>query len=254
MTLDLSGRVALVTGGGSGIGRATVLTFARQGARVVVADIAVKGGKETVRLVEDAGGEAVFIEADVSKAAQVKSLVTKTVETYGRLDCAHNNAAANKGPNVPTHEVTEEEWDRIIGMDLKSIFLSMKHEIPQMLAQGGGAIVNTASINGLVAGRNDAPYAAGKHGVVGLTRTAAVEYAKFGIRVNCVCPGWIDTPRTARLETMVGDGDIDGIESYPIGRKGLPQEIAEAVVWLCSDAASYVTGHTMTVDGGYVAQ
>ena len=254
MSLDLTGKVALVTGGGSGIGRATGLTFARQGARVVVADIALEGGNETVRMIQDASGEAIFVEADVSKSDEVEWLIKKTVQTYGRVDCAHNNAAANKGPNVPTHEVSEDEWDRIIGMDLKSIFLSMKYEIPQMLAQGGGAIVNTASINGLVAGINDSPYSAGKHAVVGLTRTAAVEYAKLGIRVNCVCPGWIDTPRTARLKSMGGETTTEGIESYPMQREGTPFEIAEAVVWLCSDAASYVTGHAMTVDGGYVAQ
>ena len=254
MTLDLTGKVALVTGGGSGIGRATVLTFARQGARVVVADISLEGGNETVRMVEEAGDEAIFVEADVSKADEVELLVRRTVQTYSRLDCAHNNAAASKGLNVPTHEVAEEEWDRIIGMDLKSIFLSMKYEIPQMLEQGGGAIVNTASINGLVAGINDSAYSAGKHAVVGLTRTAAVEYAERGIRVNCVCPGWIDTPRTARLKTMGGETTTEGIESYPMKREGTPFEIAEAVVWLCSDAASYVTGHTMAVDGGYVAQ
>ena len=250
MTLDMTGRVALVTGGGSGIGRATALTFTRQGARVVVADIAPEGGRETVRLVEDSGGEALFVETDVSKSAGVESLVKKTVQYFGRLDCAFNNAAAKKGPSVPTHEVTEEEWDRIIGIDLKNIFLSMKYEIPQMLEQGSGAIVNTASINGLAAGRNDAPYAAGKHGVVGLTRTAAVEYANLGIRVNCVCPGWIDTPRVAHLEAA----DDDYLDDYPIGRKGRAQEIAEAVVWLCSDAASYVTGHTMVADGGFLAQ
>ena len=254
MTSDLTGKVALVTGGGSGIGRATVLTFARQGARMVVADIAVEGGNETVRMVEDAGGEAIFVAADVSKADEVESLVKKTLQIYGRLDCAHNNAATSKGPQVPTHEVTEDEWDRIIGVDLKSVFLSMKYEIAQMLEQGGGAIVNTASINGLVAGLNDAPYVAGKHGVVGLTRTAAVEYAQLGIRVNAVCPGWIDTPRTAHLKTTDGVDTVAGNESYPIGREGTPHEIAEAVVWLCSDAASYVTGHTMTVDGGYVAR
>ena len=189
MSLDMTGKVALVTGGGSGIGRASALTFARQGARVVVVDIAPEGGRETVRLIEEAGGEALFVETDVSCSAEIEVLVTTTVQRFGRLDCAHNNAAARKGPSVPTHEVTEAEWDRIIGIDLKNIFLSMKYEIPQMLEQGGGAIVNTASINGLVAGRNDAPYTAGKHGVVGLTRTAAVEYAALGICVNCVCPG-----------------------------------------------------------------
>ena len=250
MTLDMTSKVALVTGAGSGIGRATALTFARQGARVVVADIAPEGGRETVRLVEEAGGEALFVETDVSRSDEIESLVKKTVQAYGRLDCAHNNAAAKKGPSVPTHEVTEEEWDRIIGMDLKNIFLSMKYEIPQMLEQGGGAIVNTASINGLAAGRNDAPYTAGKHGVVGLTRTAAVEYGHRGIRVNCVCPGWIDTPRVAHLEAA----DADFLDDYPIGRKGTAQDIAEAVVWLCTDAASYVTGHTMVSDGGYLAQ
>ena len=173
--------------------------------------------------------------------------MTTTVQRFGRLDCVHNNAAARKGPSVPTHEVTEGEWDRILGIDLKNIFLSMKYEIPQRLEQGGGAIVR---LTGWWRVRNDAPYTAGKHGVVGLTRTAAVEYAALGIRVNCVCPGWIDTPRVAHLEAA----DADYLDSCPRGRKGNPQEIAEAEVWLCSDAASYVTGHPMAADGGFLAQ
>ena len=254
MARSLSGKVALVTGGGSGIGRATGLTFAREGAKVVIADVAVEGGEESVRMIEDVGGEAIFVRADVSKAADVEVLVKKAVEAYGRLDCAHNNAATRKGPRVPTHEYPEDEWDRIISVDLKGIWLCMKYEIQQMLRQGSGAIVNTSSINGLVAGKNDCPYVAGKHGVIGITKTAAIEYARSGIRVNAVCPSSIDTPRTRHLKTFDPGAEAQILDESPIGREGEPIEVAEAVVWLCSDAASFVTGHAMAVDGGFLAQ
>ena len=250
MVSSLFGKVALVTGGSSGIGRATALTFANAGAKVVVADIGVQGGNETVRMVKEAGGEAIFVKADVSNADEVEALMDKAVESYGRLDCAFNNAGV-AGATASTADYTEDEWDRVIAINLKGVWLCMKYEIPQMLRQGGGAIVNTSSLAGLVGYPNWPAYNASKHGVAGLTKTAAIEYGRAGIRVNAVCPGVIHTP-------MV-DEDLDFdyaplLASHPIGHLGMPEEVAEAVVWLCSDAASFVTGHTMSVDGGYVAQ
>jgi NAD(P)-dependent dehydrogenase (short-subunit alcohol dehydrogenase family) len=249
----LDGKVALVTGAGSGIGRATALTFAREGAKVVVADIIAEGGEETVRMVKAAGGEALFVKTDVSKAAEVEALITKVVQTYGRLDCAFNNAGI-EGVFVSTAECSEENWDRTLAINLKGVWLCMKYEIPQMLKQGGGAIVNTASVAGLVGFAGLPAYVASKHGVAGLTKTAALEYAKAGIRVNAVCPGGISTPMTERLfkaQPQMAEA-VAALE--PVGRMGKPEEIAEAVVWLCSDAASFVTGHAMAVDGGMVAQ
>jgi NAD(P)-dependent dehydrogenase (short-subunit alcohol dehydrogenase family) len=249
----LTGKVALVTGGASGIGRATALTFAREGAKLVIADINEEGGQQTVHMIAENGGEAIFVQVDVPNATEVEAMINKTVETYGRLDCAHNNAGIAGGGRVLTAEYAEETWHQVIAVNLTGVWLCMKYEIPQMLSQGSGAIVNTASVAGLIGGRGLAAYVASKHGVVGLTKTAALEYATQGIRVNCVCPGVIHTPMTARglsdpeLRTRI-------IASEPIGRVGTPEEIAEAVVWLCSDAASFVTGHTMTVDGGMVAQ
>jgi NAD(P)-dependent dehydrogenase (short-subunit alcohol dehydrogenase family) len=249
----VAGKVALVTGASSGIGRATALAFARQGAKVVVADVTGEGGEETVALVQKAGGEAVFVKTDVSKAVEVEALVAKAVATYGRLDCAYNNAGI-AGKSKTVVEDTEDNWDRILAINLKGVWLCLKYEIVQMLKQGGGAIVNTASDAGLIGVRRGGAYVASKHGVVGLTKTAALEYAKAGIRVNCVCPGPIDTPmlqgiggrNQAMIERMVA--------AQPGGRLGKPEEIAEAAVWLCSDAASFVTGLPMPVDGGYTAQ
>jgi NAD(P)-dependent dehydrogenase (short-subunit alcohol dehydrogenase family) len=248
----LEGKVALVTGGSSGIGRASALLFAREGARVVVADLNVSGGEETERMIEESGGKAIFVKADVSKASDVEALIGKAVDTYGRLDCAFNNAGTAVGGG-PIHDSTEENWDYVMGINLKGVWLCMKYEIRQMLKQGGGAIVNTSSVMGLV-GHIDKPiYAASKHGVVGLTKSVALQYAKNGIRVNAVCPGWVRTPMT---EGRLNDPEARArmVEMEPIGRVGKPEEVAEAVVWLCSDAASFVTGHTMAVDGGFVAQ
>jgi NAD(P)-dependent dehydrogenase (short-subunit alcohol dehydrogenase family) len=253
MTGLVAGKVALVTGAGSGIGRATALTFAREGANVVVADVTVEGGEETVALIKKAGGEAIFVKTDVSKAAEVEALVQTTVATYGRLDCAHNNAGI-AGKSKTVVDDTEDNWDRILAINLKGVWWCMKYEITQMLKQGGGAIVNTASDAGLIGVRRGGAYVASKHGVVGLTKTAALEYAKAGIRVNCVCPGPIDTPM---LQGIGGRNQpmIDRmLKSQPNGRLGKPEEIAEAVVWLCSEAASFVTGLPMPVDGGYMAQ
>lgn len=249
----LEGKVALITGGSSGIGRATAALFAREGARVAVADVGVEGGEQTVNTIRDAGGEAVFVRADVSHAGEVQAAVERVIATYGRLDCAHNNAGI-AGRFTATADSLEEDWDRIIRVNLKGVWLCMKYEIPRMLERGGGAIVNTASVAGLGGARRLSAYAASKHGVVGLTKTAALEYAPAGIRINAVCPGWI---RTAMVEGAFGAHP--GLEaqisvSEPIGRIGNPEEVAAAVVWLCSGAASFVTGHAMVVDGGLVAQ
>jgi NAD(P)-dependent dehydrogenase (short-subunit alcohol dehydrogenase family) len=249
----VQGKIVLVTGGGSGIGRATSLALAKEGAKVVVSDIVVAGGEETVRLIQAAGGEAIFIRTDVAKAAEVEALIKKVVETYGRLDCAFNNAGI-EGVMTSTTDCSEENFDRIIAVNLKGVWLCMKHEIPQMLKQGGGAIVNTASVAGLVGFQGLPAYVASKHGVNGLTKTAALEYAKNGIRVNAVCPGVIHTPMLDRLfSSQPAAGEtIAALE--PVGRLGKPEEIAAAVVWLCSDAASFVTGLPMAVDGGLIAQ
>ncbi len=249
----VEGKVALVTGGASGIGRATALTFAREGAKLVIADMNEEGGHQTVHMITEQGGEAIFVKTDVSKAVEVQGLISKAVETYGRLDCAHNNAGIAGGVRALTADYPEDRWHQVIAVNLTGVWLCMKYEIPQMLSQGSGAIVNTASAAGLVGGRGIAAYVASKHGVVGLTKTAALEYAQQGIRVNCVCPGAIQTPMTDRAWSDP-ERRARVIASEPIGRIGKPEEIAEAVVWLCSDAASFVTGHTMTVDGGYVAQ
>ena len=246
----VAGKVALVTGGGSGIGRQACLVFCREGAQVVVSDVTVEGGEETLSLIKQAGGEAAFIKADVAQAAEVEALVAKTVEAYGRLDCAYNNAGI-AGRTARVADDTEENWERILSSNLKGVWLCLKYEIAHMLKQGGGAIVNTASGAGLIGVRRTGAYVASKHGVVGLTKTAALEYAKANIRVNAVCPGPIDTPMLRGASERV----IDAMAAaQPNGRLGQPQEIAEAVVWLCSDAASFVTGHPMPVDGGYVAQ
>jgi NAD(P)-dependent dehydrogenase (short-subunit alcohol dehydrogenase family) len=212
-----------------------------------------EGGQQTVHLITEQGGEAIFVHTDVTQPVAVEALISKTVETYGRLDCAHNNAGISGGGRALTAEYSETRWHQVIAVNLTGVWLCMKYEIPQMLSQGSGAIVNTASVAGLIGGRGLAAYVASKHGVVGLTKTAALEYAHQGIRVNCVCPGVIHTPMTAR---SLSDPEQRAriITSEPMGRVGTPEEIAEAVVWLCSDAASFVTGHTMTVDGGFVAQ
>lgn len=249
----LAGKIALVTGGSSGIGRATALIFAREGAKVVVADVNIEGSQETVRQIQAAGGEAIFIKTDVSQAVEVETMVKKTVETYGRLDCAFNNAGI-EGVLKPTSDYDIDTWDRVLSINLKGVWLCMKYEIQQMLSQGGGAIVNTASAAGLVAVSGMSAYVAAKHGVVGLTKTAALEYAKAGIRVNAVCPGGVDTPMVQRVFSKNPQFAEAAASAEPVGRLAQPAEIGEAVVWLCSEAASFVTGHPMAVDGGMVAQ
>jgi len=254
MAGTLEGKTALVTGGASGIGRAASLAYSREGARVVVVDVSVEGGEETVQRIKESGGEATLVHADVSSNAGTQAMVAETVERFGRLDCAFNNAGISGGRDRNlTADYTQDDWDRVIGVNLTGVWLSMKAEIPQMLAQGGGAIVNTASIMGLIATPESVAYMAAKHGVVGLTKAAALEYAKDNLRVNAVCPGYIDTPL---LQPLFANEDRKEqvVFRHPVGRLGQPEEIAEAVIWLSSDAASFVTGHSMAVDGGYVAQ
>jgi NAD(P)-dependent dehydrogenase (short-subunit alcohol dehydrogenase family) len=252
MAGKVEGKVALVTGAGSGIGRETALTFAREGARVVVSDRDADTGEQTARHISDLGGEATFLPCDVSKTDQVQSLIARSVDIYGRLDCAHNNAGISRG-RATTAEFSEAQWDETIGINLTGVWLCMKYELQQMLAQGTGAIVNTASMAGLVGIYGNAGYVASKHGVVGLTRAAAIEAAPLGVRVNAVCPGYVDTPLIAALTADVTNREAI-IAKHPLGRLGLPEDVAQAVVWLCSDAASFVTGHMLTIDGGYTAQ
>lgn len=253
MAGQFNGKVALVTGGGSGIGRATSLLFAREGANVVVAEIATETGQETVAMIKATGGEATFVKADVSKAADVEAMVNKTVETYGRLDYAHNNAGID-GEFVTIVNCSEENWDHVMGVNLKSVWLGMKYEIPQMRKHGGGAIVNSASVASLVAFRTMGAYVASKHGVLGLTKTAALECSRLGIRVNAICPGAIRTPMIDAFIAGDPDREFHMNDLQPVGRMGTPEEVANAVIWLCSDAASFVTGVALVIDGGIVAQ
>jgi NAD(P)-dependent dehydrogenase (short-subunit alcohol dehydrogenase family) len=248
----LKDKVALITGGGSGIGRATALIFAREGAKLVIADLNRKGAEETVAMIEKAGGQAVSFECDVLKPAAVEDLVQQSVKRFGRLDCAFNNAGV-AGDQARTADSTEQCWDFVVGIDLKAVWLCMKYEIAQMLKQKSGAIVNTASIAGLGANPLGIAYSAAKHGVVGLTRTAAVEYAKIPIRVNAVCPGVTETPMVEAGISRRPQMRQIFQKLHPMGRLGRPQEIGEAVAWLCSDAASFVTGIPLAVDGGFTA-
>ncbi|MGH7840349.1 MAG: SDR family oxidoreductase [Candidatus Binataceae bacterium] len=250
----LQGKAALVTGASSGIGRAAAIAFAREGARVLVADVTEGAGYETVKLIKDAGGEAAFTHCEVSRAADAEALVATAVKHFGRLDCAYNNAGIS-GKIARTGDETEEGFDRIIAVNLRGVWLCMKFEILQMAKQeSGGAIVNTASVAGLVGSQGMPAYTASKHGVIGLTKSAALEYARHKIRVNAVCPGVIDTPMVGGMvaadprlrEILVG--------TEPIARMGKPSEIAEAVTWLLSDYASFVTGCAMPVDGAMTAR
>ena len=256
MSTFMQGRVALVTGAAGGIGRASALAFAKAGANLVVADINLTRAEETAHLIEETGSAALAIRTDVSQAGSVEALVQTTINHFGRLDYAHNNAGIAY-PAItdmaPTAEQSEELFDRIISVNLKGVWLCMKYELPRMVAQGGGAIVNTSSVLGLVGSKGVAAYVASKHGVAGLTKTAALEYARYHVRVNAVCPGVI---RTEMTTDVLADARLSKgwLSSQAIRRPGEPQEIANAVLWLCSDAASFVTGHMMAVDGGQGAQ
>ncbi len=249
MKYDFDGKVALVTGASGGIGRASALAFAAAGAQVVVSDVNVAGGEESVDLIVKAGGKAIFQKCDVSKGDDVKALIQRAVSEYGRLDFALNNAGIN---NLGSNEYEDAVWDRAIGINLTGVMMCMREEAEVMLAQGKGAIVNTASINGLLGNGAQPGYTATTHGVVGLTRHGALRWAKAGIRVNCVCPGVIETPMTAPLTANPEMRQL--LDSMtPMGRMGQAEEIAAAVLWLCSDAASFVTGHPLVVDGGATA-
>ena len=251
---DFNNKVALVTGAGSGIGRACALAFAQGGAKLIVADIVVAGGEETVRLISDAGGEAVFAPCDVTKAEGVNSVMTMALTKYGRLDYACNNAGIG-GPSMLTGDYKEDDWRAVIDVNLIGAWLCMKYELEIMQKQGGGAIVNMASILGKVGFATASAYVAAKHGLIGLTETAALEYATQNIRVNAVCPGFIYTPLLEKAGMKTGsDLHAQIANLHPMKRMGTSEEIANAVTWLCSDAASFITGHALMVDGGYTAQ
>lgn len=260
---DLDGSVVLITGGTSGIGRAAAHAFASRGARVVLAARGEERGEEVAGEIEDAGGEALFVRADMAEPGDIEAMVTSAVEAYGRLDCAFNNAAGEEGAFAPAAEFTEEQFDRTMAVNLKGVWLCMKHEIRQMLGQepAGGAIVNTSSVNGLGGAPRGALYSASKAGVLALTKSAAQEYAQQGIRVNALVAGAFHTPMLERVFDRASGGEPEARDAVreqyeqriAMGRIGGPEEAAEAVVWLCSDAASYVTGHSMIVDGGMTA-
>lgn len=250
---SMQGSVAVVTGAGAGIGRATALAFGREGANVVAADVDVERGQQTAKEIEGLGVDALFVDTDVSDAGSVANLGRAVVERFGRLDYAFNNAGI-EGAQAPTADCTIENWSRTIAVNLTGVFLCMREEIPRMLKTGGGAIVNNSSVAGLVGFQGIPAYAASKHGILGLTKTAALEYATQGIRVNAVCPGVIDTEMIARFTHGDAVAAEQLVQTEPAGRLGGPAEIAEAVVWLCSDRASFVTGHALAVDGGFVAR
>lgn len=248
---EFANKVALVTGGSSGIGRATALAYAQKGAKVVVASRRIKESEETVALIQASGGEATFVQTDVSQTAEIENLINQTIAKFGRLDYAFNNAGI-EGEIGPAIDQTEENWNNIIDINLKSVWLSIKYQIPQMLKQGGGAIVNNASIAGLIGIPNSSIYVASKHGVLGLTKSIALEHAKDNIRINAVCPGAIDTDMLTRV---VGeDGKLELGKKQPVGRLGTSEEIANTVIWLCSDSSSFITGQSIAIDGGYTVQ
>lgn len=252
MSREFEGKVALVTGGASGIGRATAVKFAIEGASVVVADVDQRGGQETVRMVKECGSEGIFVRADVSVESDVIALVETTIATYGKLDYAVNNAGI-EGKSAPTAKLASDDFDRTIAINLRGVWLCMKYELPHLL-ETRGAIVNMASIAGIVGFAGNAAYVASKHGVIGLTKTAALEYSKLGVRVNVISPGVIMTPMVERVGELEGE-ILEALEAmHPIGRTGTSEEVAEAVLWLCSPKSSFVTGVTLPVDGGYVAQ
>jgi NAD(P)-dependent dehydrogenase (short-subunit alcohol dehydrogenase family) len=245
----LDGKVAVVTGGGAGIGRAASLALAREGARVLVTDVNGDAAEATAQLIVQAGGQARAARVDVSRAAEVDAMVAGVLAAFGQLDLAFNNAGINE-EHGPLTETTEAEWDRILAVNLKGIWLCMKYEIPAMLAAGGGAIVNTASVLGLTGSRGTPAYVASKHGIIGLTKAAALDHARMRIRVNAICPGTIQTPMYVRREGADPEVDARRAATIPLGRLGQPEDVAEAVIWLCSDAAAFVTGHALVVDGG----
>lgn len=250
--MSFSGKVVLITGAGSGLGRASALLFAQQGATVVVSDVNEVGGLETVQLLKEVGAEAMFVACDVANEAQVDLLVKQTIDSYGRLDCAINNAGIG-GLWNPTHTYPTDNFEKVMAVNTTGVFFCMRAELQVMLKQGTGAIVNVSSVAGLNGFPNNSAYSASKHAVVGLTRTAALEYAKKGIRVNAVNPVFTITPLVTGMFEVIGDFKDKLEQSIPMKRFGQPNEVAEAIVWLCSDAASFITGHCLPIDGGMTA-
>jgi NAD(P)-dependent dehydrogenase (short-subunit alcohol dehydrogenase family) len=254
MDRQFEGKVALVTGGNVGLGKASALAFARQGAKVVISARRAEEGEQTAAMIREVGGEVTFVRADMSMRTDIEALITRTVETYGRLDFAFNNAGVEGTPFISTAEYSEETWDEVINVNLKGVWLCMKYEIPHMLKQKGGSIVNMSSVAGLIGSPVGSAYHASKHGVIGLTKTAAVEYANQGLRVNAVAPAVIRTAMTERAGFHTPELEPQFTAMHPMERFGVPDEVAGAVVWLCSDAASFITGHTLAIDGGFLAR
>jgi NAD(P)-dependent dehydrogenase (short-subunit alcohol dehydrogenase family) len=250
---EFQDKVAIVAGATSGTGRAAAIAYAREGAKVVVAGRRTKEGEETVRLVQAQGGEGIFVKTDVSKAVQVKELVERTLEKFGRLDIAFNNAGIEQVP-LPYLEQEEKTFDQVVDINTKGVWLCMKYEIPAMLKTGGGSIVNTASVFGVIGVPGDEIYIASKHAVIGLTKSAAVEFGKQGIRVNAILPGVVDSDMFQRFSGGNPEILAQWTAKHPIGRIGKPEDMAEAAIWLSSSKASFVTGHSLIVDGGYTAQ
>ncbi len=253
MTRQFSGKVALVTGGASGLGRASALALAHEGARVVVADVAVEEGEATVQLIADAGGQGLFVKADVTKSNEVEAMVQATLKAFGRLDFALNNAGID-GVRARTAQYPEDVWHQVINLNLTGVFLCLKHELPVMVAQGSGVIINMASVAGVTGFPGHAAYTASKHGVIGLTKTAALDYARAGIRVNAICPAYTQTPMLARMVERKPELEAKLVARVPLRRLGTAEEIAQAALYLFSDAAAFITGHSLVMDGGIVAE